>query len=137
MKDRDRNRDALLHAKKAMLPKQREALRGISGQQSSSINIGSYDVLNKTNRRDQAETRDDVNTSGLSVSMSDSISSSRKGQTQKALDNFDSYLPKAIGGSVDIGGLDNKFNKKERQYLITIKSLKLEIEKLRREKRGY
>ena len=69
--------------------------------------------------------------------MSDSISSTRKGQTQKALDNFDSYLPKAMGGSVDIGGLDNKFNKKERQYLITIKSLKLEIEKLRKEKRGY
>ena len=56
VKDRDRNRDALLHAKKAMLPKQREALRGISGQQSSSINIGSYDVSNTTNRRDQAET---------------------------------------------------------------------------------
>ena len=129
VKDRDRNRDALAQAKKAMLPKQREILHrsiGENGDSSLSPSVSSVrrGAENNSNARDMDSSRSAINSTVSDIS-----------NGRAALDDFDSYLPRAIGGSAD-SNFDSGFNKKERQYLSTIKRLKSEIEKLRKDNKN-
>ena len=130
VRDRDRNRDALMHAKKAMLPKQREALHDICGNRS--IHDEPFSPSTSSSRRRSGAGNGDVNISTLT----ESTNVSGNMDARAPLDNYESYLPTTIGRSAD-SNFDGGFHKKERQYLMTIKRLKLEIEKLRKDNRGY
>ena len=135
VKDRDRNRVALMQAKKAMLPKQREALHDTDGSRNihdTPYSPSTSSSMRRGTRNTSVAENGDVN---ISV-MSESTSVSGDRQRRAALDDYDSYLPRAIGGNMGSNS-DGGFNKKERQYLMTIKALKLEIEKLRKNNNGY
>merc|ERR1711871_113182 len=125
---------ALTHAKKAMLPKQREALQDICGNRS--IHDEQFSPSTSSTRRGP-RSRSGAGSGDVNIStLTESTNVSGNIDARAPLDNYDSYLPRTIGGSAD-SNFDGGFNKKERQYLMTIKRLKLEIEKLRKDKRGY
>lgn len=100
-KDRDRVKDALSLARKALLPKQRE--------QIDSEGSGKSSPLSDTTKENRPRS---------------TMSTQKKKNTNTTLDNFDVYLS---GDKM----ITDPFNSKDRQYETTIRKLKLELQAVR------
>ena len=119
---RDRQREALGAAKKALLPKQREALN--KGMVSSEGSNAARKVLTP---KSLIDSEGNISASGQGVDCIEQAVGKKTvarciNSSPKDLDNFDAFLP----------GSKNSFDAKERQYQTTIRRLRSEIVQLQK-----